>query len=234
LRLWNALGELRSLDPALKVERVLIVGPGLNLAPCNGLRDDTLPQSYQPYLTPDGLLNRKIADEQFLTVQTVDVNPFVVAFISEFKRSPNPRLKLPVEPGSAAYSAWFDQAGKSIGVISRTAEAQDVSVRPTLARRVSSEELNIITQRIVPTPDYDLVVVTNVLSGFGDNELSMALTNIHAMLREGGYLIHNEPRAEVAEIAGTVGLPVVVRHSVDIAPGARRELTDVYTIHRRR
>ncbi|MEO7146029.1 MAG: hypothetical protein ABI165_21250, partial [Bryobacteraceae bacterium] len=53
---WTALSVLHAMDPKLKLERVLIVGPGLDFAPRTSLDDRFPPQSYQPYAIADALI----------------------------------------------------------------------------------------------------------------------------------------------------------------------------------
>src|SRR5712692_1452241 len=46
---YLGLGTLHELEPALRVTRVLIIGPGLDLAPRTDLMDLVGPQSHQPF-----------------------------------------------------------------------------------------------------------------------------------------------------------------------------------------
>src|SRR5687767_2119368 len=52
----QALGVLRSLEPSRRIRRVLIVGPGLDLAPRTSLDEAGPPQSYQPWAVMDALV----------------------------------------------------------------------------------------------------------------------------------------------------------------------------------
>src|SRR5437899_3339692 len=72
---YTGLGALHALDPALRVSRVLVVGPGLDVAPRTGLIDITGPQSYQPAAIADALLALSLASDRDLRVHAVDVNP---------------------------------------------------------------------------------------------------------------------------------------------------------------
>ena len=53
---YNGLGIVQALDPERRIRRVLIVGPGLDLAPRTGLLEAGPPESYQPWAVIDALL----------------------------------------------------------------------------------------------------------------------------------------------------------------------------------
>ena len=58
---YLGLGALKSLEPELRVRRVLIVGPGLDLAPRTAFLDAAPPQSYQPWAVIDALVGLGLA-----------------------------------------------------------------------------------------------------------------------------------------------------------------------------
>ena len=97
---------------------------------------------------------------------------------------------------------------------------------------MSAEELNIITQRL--GSKYDLVVATNVLVYFDDNELLLAMANIESMLGAGGYLIHNELRGAIDQDATAVGLAPVQARTVKIGEGTKAPLYDAFAIYQKR
>src|SRR5262249_56452085 len=75
-------------DPALRVTRVLVVGPGLDFAPRTDLIDAVDPQSYQPLAVADALLALSLASDANLRVHSVDVNPRVVRAIDASASTP--------------------------------------------------------------------------------------------------------------------------------------------------
>jgi hypothetical protein len=75
---YEALAVSHALDPNLRIRRVLIVGPGLDLAPRTGLLEASAPQSYQPWAVIDALLSLGLARASDLTVVGADINPRVV------------------------------------------------------------------------------------------------------------------------------------------------------------
>ncbi|PYR71848.1 MAG: hypothetical protein DMF86_25075, partial [Acidobacteria bacterium] len=58
---YLGLAILRSLDPNVRVRRVLIVGPGLDLAPRTGLLEAGPPESYQPWAVIDALIGLRLS-----------------------------------------------------------------------------------------------------------------------------------------------------------------------------
>src|SRR5262249_60075754 len=80
------------------------------------------------------------------------------------------------------------------GVASESSYRHSIAVRPPVLHSMAADRLNIITERLVNQPPFDLVIATNVLAYFDDQQLALALANIGAMLRDGGYLLHNESR----------------------------------------
>jgi len=102
-----------------------------------------------------------------------------------------------------------------------------------LARNVTAAEMNILTERYDPSPGYDLVVATNILVYFNQQELRLALANICSTLRPGGYLVHNELRPEVESIARELNLAPVQARTIQMSAGAGKPLLDGIVIHRR-
>ena len=58
-----------------------------------------------------------------------------------------------------------------------------------------------MTERLGGKP-FDLVIATNILPYFDDGELTLAISNIAAMLAPGGVFLHNEARPVVGDLTG--------------------------------
>jgi predicted TPR repeat methyltransferase len=101
-----------------------------------------------------------------------------------------------------------------------------------VAQAVYAAELNISTQRLRET--YDLAIATNVLLYFGPNELALALSNTAAMLRTGGYFIHNDLRPQTEEKAEMAGFETLQARSVLVAEGRHAPLYDSFALNRKR
>jgi hypothetical protein len=89
------LGVIKGLHPDQRIRRVLIVGPGMDLAPRTGFRD-TPPESYQPWAVIDALLSTGLARLEDLEVTAADINPRVVNHIRRSLTQP-PTLSLTSE-----------------------------------------------------------------------------------------------------------------------------------------
>ena len=82
---WVALAGLKAQSESIRLNRVLIVGPGLDFAPRTDLIDEFEPQSYQPFAIADALLGLGLADVSRLTVHCVDINERVVEHLNTFQ-----------------------------------------------------------------------------------------------------------------------------------------------------
>src|SRR5262249_20069207 len=147
----------------------------------------------------------------------------------------------PERPLADEYKRYFRELGSNIGMQDELNAPgkfapylkKSLLVRQTVVERISVDKLNIITERYDPSPRYDLVVVTNVFPYFNATELLLALSNIASMMAEGGYLIHNESRAQLSSMTETLGLPMLQARTVLIASGQGAPLFDGMAIHRK-
>lgn len=248
---WTALATLRSLNPTLKLRRVLIVGPGLDFAPRTDLMDAFDPQSYQPYAVADALLQLKLAGPEELSIRCVDINRRVVRFLNEFPRTER-RLRLVSglrrETLASEFAGYFARLGTALGTDSALAPlppplerhfTKSVKVRPEIAARITAETMDFVTERYEPPKQFDAVIVTNVFLYFNRTELALALANIQSMLKPGGYLVHNEVRPELEALGRQLGLTAVQARTILISsgPGNRgpeNRLLDSFVIHQRK
>ena len=244
---YNGLGVLKSLDPAMRIRRVLIVGPGLDLAPRTGYLETTAPQSYQPWAVIDAVVSLGLSTTAELSVVGADINPRVVEHLRQAAHSP-PLLTMvtgigetPAVEFAKDYTDYFARLGRSIGEVTDRTPPKElaghlskaVRVRPDVARTLSAEQLDIVTGRLVGAP-FDLIIATNILPYFDDTGLMLALTNIHAMLAPGGVFMHNESRPLLGELTSAIGMPFEQSRQVTIASvrGAP-PLADTISLHRR-
>ena len=242
---YLGLGTLHALEPTLRIQRVLVVGPGLDLAPRTELVDAVDPQSYQPLAVTDALLALSLASERDLHVHSIDVNPRVVGALRTVTRPP---LTLHLFTGVAEtadqpfrpeYRAYVRDLGRAIGdptaaprqIASDRHYQHSIAVRPAIARAMSAERLNIVTERLVDEPLFDVAIATNVLTYFDDRQLALALANIAAMVRPGGYLLHNESRAGLIDAAAGLGLPLRHTRTAILGGSPARPLYDTIWLH---
>jgi hypothetical protein len=245
---YLGLGVFQSLEPERRIRRVLIVGPGLDLAPRTALVEAGPPESYQPWAVIDALVGLGLSRVDDLTVVAADINPRVVdhlrrsaaappllILVSGIRETESVRL-------SGEYRDYFKGLGHGVGdmdarpilTVGEGHLRKAVRVRPASARTLQPAALDIVTERL-DTPAFDLVVATNILPYFDDTELTLALTNIAAMLAPGGVFLHNEPRPLVGELTQILGLRFEQSRHAVIATvrGAAAPLGDSVFLHRR-
>jgi len=240
------LGMVRSLEPGRRIRRVLIVGPGLDLAPRTALIDATAPESYQPWTVLDALVGLGLSRLEDVEVVCADINPRVVAHLQHAHAAPptltlisglhqSPQLTL--EPD---YRAYFAGVGKAISLSDPSVTTADdrlvkvLRTNPAAARRLSAVALDVVTQRLDAEP-FDLTIATNILPYFDDVELALAMSNIAAMMATDGILLHNEPRPALREITSALGVALELSRQAPIArvTGAP-PLVDTIWLHRKR
>jgi hypothetical protein len=223
------LATLRALDPARRIRRVAVVGPGLEIAPRTGLVDGVPPQSVQPFAVADALVSLGLADIDALEVFCLDVNPRVVSHLSRTRTPVDLTLVSGIaESGTVRltddYRRYVMQLGlaigdprpePSLGDDARGRLRRAVRVRQGLADRLQPLLLDVVTERAEAA--FDLVVMTNVLPYFSNEELALALANVRAMLAENGVLLHNEPRPILSELSPAAGLPLRLGRTVTLA-----------------
>ncbi len=204
---YLALGALRSLDPQRRVRRVLIVGPGMDLAPRTGFVESEPPQSYQPYAVIDALLATGLSDRNVLSITAADINPRVIDWLNRTKDlRPTPNVESAIRKWGRVqladgYRDYISRLGRTLaqgGAKDIIAAVADITV----------EHLDV---------RYDLVVVTNVFPYLSDPELLLAVANISRMLNQGGILIHNEPRPALADALLALRMPLLQSRSGVIA-----------------
>jgi predicted TPR repeat methyltransferase len=109
-----------------------------------------------------------------------------------------------------------------------------VRVSDAAANALSAVPLDIVTERL-RGQTFDLVIATNILPYFDDQELTLATSNIASMLAPGGVFLHNEARPALDGISRAVGLPFEhARHAVVArVRGAPAPLFDSVWLHRK-
>jgi hypothetical protein len=245
----TGLGILKALEPDRRIRRVLIIGPGLDLAPRTALLEEGQPESYQPWAVVDALVAAGLSRMADLSVVGGDINPRVVSHLRRSHDDP-PTLNLVSEiredatvSMSSEYKEYFEALGRAIAGPGGAAPAQAtgdgrlrkrVRVSDAAGHAVSAVLLDIVTERL-RGQTFDLVIATNILPYFDDQELVLATSNIASMLAPGGVFLHNEARPALDGISRAVGLPFEQsRHAVVArVRGAQAPLFDSVWLHRK-
>lgn len=219
---------LSTLDSP-RIRRVLVIGPGMEIAPRTALDDSDPPQSLQPYLIADTLIRLGFAAAGDLRIDCADINPRVLRYLREFPQSDR-RLRIKAARGDGEWNEFFDTAGSRIG---RRLPDGWIEVSKEAAAAVTPLEMNILTERAT-RPAYDLAIATNVLLYFSGPELGLAFANTAASLVPGGHFLHNDTRAAVEHWAQILSLSAESARMVRLAAPPGRDLFDAAVIHTRR
>ena len=242
----QGLAVVKALEPSRRITRVLIVGPGMDLAPRTALDEAGPPESYQPWAVIDALLSLKLSDVGELQVVAADINPRVVAHLERARSSP-PTLTLFTqlrESGGVTltqdYREYFGQLGQALAGGKQSAEVKGGHLRKTFtvgaapARALTAASLDVVTQRLTDAP-FDLVIATNILPYFDDVELMLAMSNVAAMLAPQGVFLHNEPRPLIGDVGALLGMQFEQSRVVSIATVAGAPpLVDSVWLHRKK
>jgi Nodulation protein S (NodS) len=228
-----SLSALRQLQPERRIRTVLIIGPGLDLAPRTGLLEAVPPQSVQPFAVADALLSSGLSTQETLRLTAADINPRVTEWVRA-ARGTRPMLALIAGVQdqdrvrlSEDYREYFSRLGKAIGTdgplrgFRAGRLAKSIAVHDGITDTLDAATLDITVERI--DERFDLIVATNVFPYLTDAELMLAIANTSGMLNPGGVLIHNEPRPALADALLALEMPLLHSRSgivanVDAAP----------------
>jgi hypothetical protein len=201
------------------IERVGIVGPGLDFTDKHDGHDFYPQQTIQPFGLIDSLARLGLAKRERLTVTTFDISPRVIEHLEaarERARRGQPyALALPRNvdlPWSRPLISYWEQFGARIGRHAATVavppnagdvEVRSVAIDAAVVRSIATQNVNIVLQRLAPLvaeERFDLIVATDVLIYYDVFEQSLALSNIASMLRPGGFLLTNSRLFELPAI----------------------------------
>lgn len=206
------------------VQRVAIIGPGLDFTDKLEGYDFYPQQTIQPFALIDSLLRFGLAVEGDLSVTAFDLSPRVIQHLEaardRARAGDGYGIVVPRNldrPWTPALVQYWERFGNHVGQNTSAAappdagrvEVRRVRVRPSVVLSIVPRDLNAVVERLEPLPpdeQFDLVVVTNVLLYYGVFEQSLAAANIAAMLRPGGVLLTNNRIFELPAIPlGGVG-----------------------------
>ncbi len=203
----------RGLLAAGSVRRVAVIGPGLDFADKAGGYDFYPEQTIQPFALIDSLRRVGLAKGDALQLMAFDISPRVLAHLARARqrarRGRGYTVQLPLDaqvswqPGAWRYWQQFgDQTGHEVKPLAPPAgtgalKLRAVTIRPEVVARISHADLNIVLQRLRQAEPFDLIVATNILVYYDEFEQSLALSNIAAMLRPGGFLLSNNALLEL-------------------------------------
>ena len=195
------------------IRDVAVIGPGLDFTDKASGVDLYPQQTLQPFALIDSLIRvGLVRDASVLRLTTLDISPRVNDHLRRARTDAAAgqpyRVRLPKDPKVPWKPALLDYwrtAGDRIGTAGApvTAEAagttldvRTVSIRPAVTLRIDALDLNIVLQRS-EQHRFDLVVATNVFIYYDVPEQVLALSNVKAMLKPGGFLLSNNALLEL-------------------------------------
>jgi hypothetical protein len=200
------------------VQRVAIVGPGLDFVDKQFGYDFYPLQTIQPFAVIDSLVRSGLA-APMAAVTAFDLSPRVNAHVAAARARASAGTAYTVVLPRDLDQAWspelieyWTRFGQAIGQEGRApappgnagrVQVRSVAIRPAVVMQVSSRDLDIVLDRVESSTDaerFDLVIATNVLLYYDVFEQSLALANIAAMLRSGGVLLSNTRLVELPGI----------------------------------
>jgi hypothetical protein len=197
------------------VKRVAIVGPGLDFADKDVGLDFYPQQTLQPFAVVDSLGRLGLAPSTGAEVVALDISPRIVDHITRARaravKNVGYTLHLPLPksvPWLPEVRTYWQAFGNRIGApapvpaskaIADLADLRAVRVRPSVVRQLSVLNVNIVTDRLDAEP-FDLVIATNVLIYYDVLEQALALSNVEAMLKPGGFLLANFSAPELSSV----------------------------------
>ena len=199
-----------------KVQRIAVVGPGLELNDKQDGYDFYPPQTIQPFAIVDSLIRLGLGRPAEIQVTAFDLSPRIIQHIEAARtraRTARPyMLVLPRNvdrPWTPSLVTSWKRFGHHIGEETKSVapppsagrvEVRTVLVRPSVVLSTIPRDLDIILQRLEPSSaggQFDLILATNILIYYDLFEQSLAVANIAKMLRPGGLFLSNDPISEL-------------------------------------
>lgn len=221
-----------------QMERVAVIGPGLDFIDKNEESGyDYYPQqTVQPFALYDSLLRLGLAKNNRVAVSIFDISSRVIDHVERARERAAKNVPYVIQLPRDVARPWppdvieywrslGDRVGKAIEPIRPPAvfkglETRAVEVRPDIVLACEPSDLNIVLQRLnLDAKDgYDLMIATNIFVYYDAFQQTLALENVGAMLKPGGFLLTNDRLPEFPggsmRLAGVTDVPLN-------APGAQ-------------
>ncbi len=189
------------------VRRVAVVGPGLDFADKDVGFDIYPQQTLQPFAVLDSLTRLGLGPSPGdPDIVLLDISPRVIDHVTQARaraaKNIGYTLNLPLPrstPWLPDVHTYWQTFGDQVGTpaqaptsktIADMAELRAVRARPSAVQRMSVLNVNIVTERL-DGEAFDLVIATNVFIYYDLLEQALAMSNVHAILKPGAFLLAN-------------------------------------------
>lgn len=207
--------QSRGLLTTRGVQRIAIIGPGLDFTDKQEGYDFYPQQTIQPFAIVDTLLRLNLAQPESLRVTTFDLSPRVNDHIERARQRAERGQSYVVQLPRDSQAQWkpeavryWEQFGDRIGMLIPPAPApfdtdrlrtRAVSIRPNVVTRITPVDTNIVLQHLdlPPAEKFDLIIATNVFIYYDTLDQSLATINVEQMLKPGGFLLSNNALLEL-------------------------------------
>lgn len=195
-----------------------VIGAGLDLIDKQGGYDLYPPQTTQPFVVMDTLVDLGLADANDFRMFTFDISARINGHLERAVHSAREGRAYVLHLVRDDAWGWdpeavrfWESCGGRVGTVADSAPvahlagvaSRSIHVRPEWVARLHPIDLNIVCQRLA-LPDherFDLLVATNVLCYYDPLQQSLALLNAESMLRPGGILLSTEALPDVEDSA---------------------------------
>jgi hypothetical protein len=209
----NALTQLKAKGIISKINKVAIIGPGLDYTDKDEGYDFYPPQTIQPFAVIESLIKLGLTDINSLKIDTYDLSPkvnsHIQTFASKAKKKENYAILLPFDLEknfTTEFTNYWQNFGKEIALPSASKyketnlqlDVRSVKVRSDILSKINAFDTNIVLQHpnLVEKERYDLVIGTNIFLYYSSFEQALAMRNLNEMLKDNGILLSNNALIE--------------------------------------
>ena len=188
------------------VTRVAIIGPGLDFADKDVGFDFYPQQTLQPFAVVDSLARLGLAPSGGPEIVLLDISPRIIEHVKQARARAAKNIGYTLNLPLPTSTPWVPEVrthwqtfgdrisapvpARTSTAIAKLAELRAVRVRPSVVQRMSVLDVNIVTDRL-DGQAFDLVIATNVFLYYDVFEQALAMSNVEAMLKPGGFLLAN-------------------------------------------